>query len=596
LILTESCPTETFSRLNMLFSYESINAQNWYETLAFGIENKVVTPQAAYIVLERIEDYVTYNITPPDDIMQECLNKGFVKTDYRQRYYHMQKMADAEMLKQVAAEYNKRISLWDDPANHIRLTGIADAFARIEAEKKSAAENISGAHTNLWGVYGQTAGPGGNMSEVVVTAYSINNARRNMTGSVTTISGSEISRSASLGAALQGRVAGLDVKSSSGYFETGSIKMRGIRSLRGDNNPLIVLDGLPVDFEWINLIPTSDIAEVSVLRSAQAATQYGSRAANGAILIKTKKGRSYGYVYNQKASLKEQEDTDYMIELKNTPLPEKTEKYNQLLTEYKTDIAFYLDVAMHFHDAGLREQTDEILLQAAELSNNSMASQLAIAYVYEYMKEYQKAAEIYSVLAVSYPAELNLQRNLAWAYYQQGLHDSAVQVLYRGILKEDYAGNANNMKIKDMMLADMNMIITLHPGEVNTRFIPAEILKPVAADIRILFDANYTSLYDLRASEGKKQQLSNYAPTTEGRRLQASWYLTSTAEYQVKEAGRDRVRFTLNHYSYYWYDTQVPPLVKIITIKNFGKSGQQIRTEIVSLKNQSGEVEIADYR
>lgn len=84
---------------------------------------------------------------------------------------------------------------------------------------------------------------------------------------------------------LQGRVAGVQVIN-------GRIRIRGVSSLQGSNEPLIVLDGIPLagDPSTTNINP-HDIQSIKVLKDAASAAMYGSRGANGVIEIKTKKGR-----------------------------------------------------------------------------------------------------------------------------------------------------------------------------------------------------------------------------------------------------------------------------------------------------------------
>ena len=85
---------------------------------------------------------------------------------------------------------------------------------------------------------------------------------------------------------LQGKVAGLSVVQSSGAVESGSsLRLRGGTSLSASNGPLIVVDGVPgVDF---NSVQPSEIVSMDVLKDASAAAIYGSRGANGVIIVTT---------------------------------------------------------------------------------------------------------------------------------------------------------------------------------------------------------------------------------------------------------------------------------------------------------------------
>jgi TonB-linked SusC/RagA family outer membrane protein len=147
-----------------------------------------------------------------------------------------------------------------------------------------------------------SAGAKTSMDEVVVVAYGTQQ-RRKVTGAVGKVAGSEIENipMPSVDQMLQGRVAGLQSVSPTG--QPGSIqqiRIRGIGSITASSAPLFVIDGVPVntgDFSNAtnssNLLAglnANDIESISVLKDAASASIYGSRAANGVILITTKKG------------------------------------------------------------------------------------------------------------------------------------------------------------------------------------------------------------------------------------------------------------------------------------------------------------------
>ena len=127
------------------------------------------------------------------------------------------------------------------------------------------------------------------LDEVVVIGYGTVK-KSDLTGAVASVSGKDlqanIAKSAS--GALQGRIAGVSVTNVGGQPGSGmNINIRGLSSL-GNNTPLYVIDGVYGD---INLIDPADIASLEVLKDASAAAIYGSRAANGVVLITTKGGR-----------------------------------------------------------------------------------------------------------------------------------------------------------------------------------------------------------------------------------------------------------------------------------------------------------------
>lgn len=158
------------------------------------------------------------------------------------------------------------------------------------------------------------AGTTGSLNEVVVVAYGTRK-KGDLTGSITSITTKDFQKGniAAPDQLLVGKVAGLQVTSGGGSPASGSkIRIRGGASLNASNDPLIVIDGVPVDnnslagsANLLNTIDPNDIESISVLKDASATAQYGSRASNGVIIITTKKGQpgKVKFNFNTQASL-----------------------------------------------------------------------------------------------------------------------------------------------------------------------------------------------------------------------------------------------------------------------------------------------------
>ncbi|WP_161888732.1 SusC/RagA family TonB-linked outer membrane protein [Pontibacter russatus] len=129
------------------------------------------------------------------------------------------------------------------------------------------------------------------LEEVVVVGYGTQRAEA-VTGSVASISAEEITKvpSGNITQALQGRLPGVEfTQTSSQPGATMQIRIRGTRSLTADNNPLVVLDGIPFPGAISDINP-NDIKSIDILKDASATAIYGSRGANGVILVTTKTG------------------------------------------------------------------------------------------------------------------------------------------------------------------------------------------------------------------------------------------------------------------------------------------------------------------
>ncbi len=147
------------------------------------------------------------------------------------------------------------------------------------------------------------------LDEVVITSLGIAKEKKRITYSAQNVSTDELSQARELNVAnsLQGKVAGMDVtKSSAGVGSATRIVLRGNRSITGNNQPLYIVDGVPIqNFSWgtpnsdnggvqrqdgISDLNPDDIAGITVLKGPNATALYGSRANNGAIVITTRQG------------------------------------------------------------------------------------------------------------------------------------------------------------------------------------------------------------------------------------------------------------------------------------------------------------------
>ena len=151
------------------------------------------------------------------------------------------------------------------------------------------------------------------LGEVVVTAMGIQRQSETLTYSAQTVGGKDVNdvKSVNMINALQGKSAGLQITpNSTGAGGSSKIQFRGSKSISGSNQPLIVVDGVPVmttvssdqvDSNWggqrdggdvMSTINPDDIASITLLKGASAAALYGAVAANGAIMITTKSAQS----------------------------------------------------------------------------------------------------------------------------------------------------------------------------------------------------------------------------------------------------------------------------------------------------------------
>ena len=194
------------------------------------------------------------------------------------------------------------------------------------------------------------------LQEVVIVAYGTSR-REDLTGSLASVDGSAVQEVpvAGIDQVLQGRAAGVHVTSANGQPGGGvSVRVRGPSSITSSNQPLYVIDGIPVEAQDLQIpgqfgtatggglggqtgnslstINFSDVESIEVLKDASATALYGSRAANGVVLITTKRGR-YGQrpQFDFSFSIGQREPID---------LPEmlNAQQYQEIVNEARTNV------------------------------------------------------------------------------------------------------------------------------------------------------------------------------------------------------------------------------------------------------------------
>jgi TonB-linked SusC/RagA family outer membrane protein len=195
-----------------------------------------------------------------------------------------------------------------DVNGNYRLTGLSNGSVTITVSyigytSLDQAVTISGTTTS-----NITLKPDAqSLNEVVVIGYGTAE-KKNLTGSISTVSAKDFQKGTitTPEQLIQGKVAGVNIVSNGGAPGSGSvIRVRGGASLNASNDPLIVIDGVPLSGSGIanvsnplSMINPNDIETFTILKDANATAIYGSRASNGVILITTKKGSSGAPVIN----------------------------------------------------------------------------------------------------------------------------------------------------------------------------------------------------------------------------------------------------------------------------------------------------------
>lgn len=142
------------------------------------------------------------------------------------------------------------------------------------------------------------------LEELVVVGYGVQK-KTDVTGAMLRVGEKELNSKPVSNAleALQGKAAGVDITSSQRPGTLGSIRIRGNRSLNASNSPLYVVDGVPLSSGGIETINPRDIEAIDILKDASSTAIYGSRGANGVVLVTTKRGKTGSMQLNYSGSV-----------------------------------------------------------------------------------------------------------------------------------------------------------------------------------------------------------------------------------------------------------------------------------------------------
>lgn len=203
------------------------------------------------------------------------------------------------------------------------------------------------------------------LDEVVVVGYGVMK-RRDLSGSISSVKSKEITAVPTTNAleALQGKIAGLDLTSSSGKAGAEiDFTVRGERSLKASNKPLILVDG--IDYGTTLDINPSDIESIEVLKDASSTAIYGTRGANGIIIVTTKKGRTGKSKVSLNAFVSSNMVSSYP-EMMNTEQYArlKREAYrNQTTNEYADDKDVFAPLELEYLEQGVYTDYRDLMMK-----------------------------------------------------------------------------------------------------------------------------------------------------------------------------------------------------------------------------------------
>ncbi len=347
------------------------------------------------------------------------------------------------------------------------------------------------------------------LSQVVVTALGISRKSRALGYSVTKVPAAEISKSAVTDAvnALAGKVAGVRVTSSSGAVGSAPfVEIRGSSSILGNNQPLYVVDGVPIasgggagstagvaySSRTIDINP-DDIASMSVLKGGAATALYGLRAANGAIIITTKHGKKQkGLSINYNTSTK----------IENiSQVPALQNKYAQggflyagYYNQYGYNVSAYQDPDSHFYNGtswGPAIDTLRYTTDTAYIPGNVPNSFGGTTSMKNYMKYWDPNGRIVGENS-KYASNKKVHTYNPYDFFQTGVS------LYNNVS----VSGGNNRTTFYASLSNTNTKGVVPNNTLNRTTFSLNASHKPAKNVKVTAVVNYTNTYANRKQQG----------------------------------------------------------------------------------------------
>ena len=579
---------KTMELLEMLNAYEKLKTSGtWRELLVFGIENKIVTSSTAFIVLERIEDYIRYRIEPPKELEDQCRELNYVySTTHRKKEIMLNSITepgvyDLNRLQQKASWANVKRPL---PASGNGKTTIRSEAIASTASGTATQQPIKMANT------GKSAGDN-TIAEVVVTsAFNTKRTVRSVASNVQTVRAEELNvvRGTDINNALAGKVAGLQVRSQSAAAlgRSATIRLRGENTLSNGVGALYVVNGTVMPSS--NEINPDDIEDITVLQGPAATALFGPEGGNGAIVINTKKAkRNYSY-YNHSwpYRLSDVEDIEYLEEIKKAGRGKFLAEYKRQKINQVYNPAFYLDVAELFYKNNFKKEARQVLDEGIEMGAAHEMLLQGAAYILESWGEFLPAIELYKQAISNNSKNAFLQKDLALCYFQAGQYQLALNSYLKILNEESYYYSYN---LKQLVLNEINALISLHRYQLDLSKVHPSVIKDYPADLYITMGSNsvYESDFTIGLPGGATIGFYHNYSNKRDENL-----FTHENEIFIKSAYKGTYRIVESTYRGH----HRPGYSRIIVFKNYQRPGQKIEIQHVQMDGQWGYVEVGTIK
>ncbi len=408
---------------------------------------------------------------------------------------------------------------------------------------------------------------------------------------------------------LAGKVSGLTILER--YGEVVVI-LRGNRSMLSDNTALIVIDNVISSGSFLRTLDPNSVKTVNVIKGANGAALYGSRASNGVLVITTKKGydtkktrtttatRITPVRYKGRLKVKNTSNkADYIKALSKTKTNEEAFSLHteELKDKYQDDLGYYVDVYDYFSKAGAEQESKAILNEIIKSQYDNYELLRALAYKLEQNKNYTLASSIYKRVLLLRPEDAQSYRDLALMYQEIGKNQKAFELLNTVVSDAVYKAN-NTKKSFAMNGITKNEINNLIQKDNTIDKSTLDSFNEITTnyDVRVVIDWNRANTdIELHVVDPNLEDCFYRNPKTQiGGEISVD---LSTGygpeEFTLRNARKGDYYVKVDYKNVELQDDENPTFMKVTTFKDYGTTKETKEVQVVRLVKKNGEQVVA---
>ncbi len=596
----------------------------------------LVSNHTSLIVLETVWDYVRYKITPPEELLEEY-NKILARNNGKR----VQAVQETELEEDEVVKLNNSFKDGNFQGNVSGTISDENGLPMPGVSVLVKGTN-NGTQTDFDGNYSITAAAGDIISfssigyhtleadvgdssnisfgmeadvaaidEVVITALGIKRKRDAVTSAYQEVKTEELSKAnnPSVINSLSGKVSGLQINQTKGGVDAQSrVVLRGNRSISGNNEALIVINGAISDKGFLDALGPNAIESVNVIKGASGAALYGSQGSNGVIVVTTKRfgninrsrrssssSRSRSRNTNKSNKYKGQlkietfnNNAEYIKELSKTETVEEAYAlYLKQRENYKDVPAYYVDVYDYFKTWGDNVYSLRILTNIAEIDFDNYELLRVFAYKLEESNNYKLASYIYEQVLKLRTEDSQSYRDLALAYNAIGENQKAFNVLNDIVTGNIYeTGERRRFTgIETIAKHEINKVLQ-ETAKLDISKFDNNNKIDTAFDVRIVIDWNHNDTdIDLHVIDPNLEEcFYSHNETKMGGKMSADMTQGfGPEEFTLKNAEKGTYFVKVNYFGDRYQKVENPTFMKVTMYKNYGKPNETKEIKVIRL-------------